>query len=176
MGTYVPLAAMALGGLPTLLLRTVALAALFAGLHQTTKEWTMHRAVFGPLLVVAGVLLGGPLGDSSLAAWAATGLVVGITLLAAYVLALRYDASPIIVAVGTMAVLAQLRDGAQQAFPGALYGGLLGALVTALVTWGVFRAVRSANARAAADWTLTYDLMALAYQDDISRRSADRRG
>ena len=77
----------------------------------------------------------GPLGDSSLAAWAATGLVVGITLLAAYVLALRYDASPIIVAVGTMAVLAQLRDGAQQAFPGALYGGLLGALVT----WGVFR-------------------------------------
>ena len=74
----------------------------------------------------------GPLGDSSLAAWAATGLVVGITLLAAY-------------------VLAQLRDGAQQAFPGALYGGLLGALVTALVTWGVFRAVRSANARAAAD-------------------------
>ena len=149
LGTYLPLLAMGAGGVPGVLLRSLTLTALFAGLHHMTQAWTTRRAAFGPLLVLAGLVLGGSTGEAGAATWLLAGLPVGGMLLVAYVLALRHDMTPTVVAVGTMAALAQVRVGLQQAIPGALVGGLLGAVSVGVVTWWVFRLLRRAHTAAA---------------------------
>ena len=97
------------------------------------------------VLVALGLVLGGT-AAGGVTAWLISGTLSGILLLVLYPYVLRFDLTAIPVGVATMGILAQARQVAMAAYPGAAVGGIL--TIVLLAAAGVFwtSKLRRANA------------------------------
>ena len=71
--------------------------------------------------------------------WAAAGLLVGLLLLAAYVLVFRWDLSPLPLSVAVVVALGALAEGLARPYPGALAGSIIAAALVMVLAWRGFR-------------------------------------
>jgi hypothetical protein len=101
--------------------------------------WTRHRWRTALFLVIGGALAGAGTPGPDLAPWLAGGAVVGVFLLAAYALVLRWDLAPLPIAVVTMSVLAALAVGFADPYPGAVAGGAAAVVLGGGCAWPVWR-------------------------------------
>ena len=85
--------------------------------------------------------------------WLLAGAITAAALLLAHVTLLRFDLSMVPIALGTMAAVGALAQGAQRAYPGALTGSIAAVVLAALVGWWWFAALRRARARVASTAT-----------------------
>jgi hypothetical protein len=148
LGTYVPMVARLVDGIPALLLRSITLLALLTAIEDFSDGWTKRRPLYGLLLIAAGALLGAPADDLSFAEWLPIGVSVGVALLLAFVFVLRDDLSLVPIAIATTIALAQLRNALLAGTPAAPFGSFIGALLTLWAGWwmvGLLRGARSAT-------------------------------
>ncbi len=138
-----PVLSEALAQISGVLTPAAVLLAVFATVRDATLGWARRRWGFGALLFLFGAL-GGNLGNgATLGLWLVQAAVSGLIFLGAYVFVLRYDLTPVPIAVGTMSVLAGLRTTMLNAYPGAVVGGLAALALAAATAWLWYRALRS---------------------------------
>ena len=131
-GASSPLLGAALGPVSGLLTTTLFLLLVCTVTARWTVGWTRRTRLFSLLFVLLGFL--GATGTSrGIIAWVASGLVVGVLLLGAYRLVLRYDLTVLPVAVATLLILGQARHVAFEAYPGAVAGRIGAIVVLALI-------------------------------------------
>jgi hypothetical protein len=89
--------------------------------------------------MTGGALAGAGTPGPDLGRWLAGGAVVGIFLLAAYALVLRWDLAPLPIAVVTMSVLAALAAGFADPYPGAAAGAVAAVVLGGSCAWRAWR-------------------------------------
>jgi hypothetical protein len=133
---YVPVLGVALSPLfPSLITPAAFLLLAFTAIRSWTRGWTRLQGSFYAVLFILGWLLGGSVSGGVLG-WVVSGALAGILLLILYPYVLRYDLTVIPVGVATLAILAQARQVAMAAYPGAVVGGILA--IVLLAAAGVF--------------------------------------
>jgi len=133
---YVPTLSAALSPLfPSLITPAAFLLLSFTAIGHWTRGWTRNQASFSVVLVALGLVLGGT-AASGITGWLVSGALSGVLLLVLYPYVLRYDLTVIPIGVATMGILAQVRQVAMAAYPGAVAGGILAIIVLAAA--GVF--------------------------------------
>jgi hypothetical protein len=138
---FVPLIAAVTNPAVTTLARTTLLLLMVSIATRMTSDWTHRRALAGVLIVVLGALLGDVGSTRSPAVWAAFAVATGALLLIAYVWVFRHDARAVPAAVATAATLETIREGAAQAYPGALGGAVIAVGLIWLVAYAWMRAL-----------------------------------
>jgi hypothetical protein len=144
--TMVPAAALPLATIASIVTRSAALAVILAAADRMSQGWTTHRWRTALFLVIGGILAGAGTPGPDLGRWLAGGTFVGLFLLAAYALVLRWDLAPLPIAVATMSVLAALADGFADPYPAAAAGGLAAAVLGGGCAWLAWRSVHSRSA------------------------------
>jgi hypothetical protein len=137
--TIVPVAAAPLAAIFSLGARTAVVALVFTAADRISDGWSVHRTWAAALLVGTGLLLGAGAPGARILPWAAAGLLVGLLLLAAYVLVFRWDVSPLPLSVAVVVALGALAEGLTRPYPGALAGSILAAALVIVVAWRGFR-------------------------------------
>jgi MFS family permease len=130
--TLVPVAALPLAAIFSFVSRTILLALLFTATNRLSEHWTVDRGRAAALLLGTGLLLGGGAPGPDLLRWAVGGLLVGLLILAAYIVVFRWDLAPLPVAVAVVSALSALHNGVARPYPGALAGGMLAAVAIGL--------------------------------------------
>jgi hypothetical protein len=87
------------------------------------------------LLVLFGFIIAGVRGIDAVPAWLGSGLILGVLLSLAYVIALRFSIGSILVAVGVLQLLGIVRQGAFAGYPNAVIGAAIAFIVTAAAAW-----------------------------------------
>jgi hypothetical protein len=145
LGTTLPMLKIALDPITALLTRTAVLTAALAAIEHVTRGWTQRRVPVVIFLAIVGLLSGGLPVGSHLVGWVLSGVVLGVALIAAYTLLLRFDLTIVPIALGTLAIVSTLARGIERAHPGALGGSALAALLLGATAWWWFRALRRAR-------------------------------
>ncbi|HEV3140468.1 MAG TPA: hypothetical protein VGY57_08140, partial [Vicinamibacterales bacterium] len=141
-GTYVPFLAASLAPIAASLSRIVVILLIVAAANRMTTFWTRRRALAGVLLFVIAGLLGASAPAQGVGAWIVSATAAGGLFVAAYLLVLRHDLSLVPIAVAAMTVIGAVREGAMQAYGGALPGSMVGALAVAAIGYVWFAALR----------------------------------
>jgi hypothetical protein len=137
--TIVPAAALPLATIASIVTRSAALAVILAAADRLSEGWTRHRWRTALFLMIGGALAGAGTPGPDLGRWLAGGAVVGIFLLAAYALVLRWDLAPLPIAVVTMSVLAALAAGFADPYPGASAGAVAAVVLGGSCAWRAWR-------------------------------------
>ena len=137
--TILPVAAAPLAAIFSLGARTVVVALVFSAADRISDGWSVHRAWACALLVGTGLLLGAGAPGARVLPWAAAGLLVGLLLLAAYVLVFRWDLSPLPLSVAVVIAVGALAEGLARPYPGALAGSIIAAALVLVLGWRGFR-------------------------------------
>jgi hypothetical protein len=131
--SQIPWLATGLGPIAGWITGTTLMLLVVTLVHAATKGWSCRRLPFSILLVLLGLVLVGKDGIETIPLWLASGLGAGVVLWAAYVTILRFNMALLPVAMATFSILATLRQGALNAFPGAVTGSVIAALLTAVL-------------------------------------------
>ncbi len=132
-GTIVPLIAAALEPISSWITSATLVMLMLGLVHAVSRGWTRARVPLAALLVVAGLILAGSAGVETVPAWLAAGVAVGVLLLAAYLLVLRFHLALVPVAAAAVAILGALHEGVLGTYPGALAGSVVAALLVAVL-------------------------------------------
>lgn len=135
-----PAVTAATGPLESWLMGTALMLAVVAAVTAFTEGWRRRRTAASALLLALGLVVAGSDGVESLPRWLAEGLLIGLVLLAAWVVVLRHRPALVPLATGAGAILGALRQAVVAPFPGAAGGAFAGAvLVLAAAVWWVTR-------------------------------------
>jgi hypothetical protein len=137
--TLVPIFAAALTPVSQFITQTLLLFVVLRAAAHKPRWW--------PLLIVFGLILAGSSAIETISSWLIAGLGVGLGLSIAFRLVFRHIPAMIVLTTAVLGILATLRDGAQQAYPGALPGSIAGIVLICLAAWAWFRAVVPAPGR-----------------------------
>jgi hypothetical protein len=116
---------------------TQATVALFvvALVHRFTRGWMRKKPLAVVLMVSFGFVVTGMQGIDAIPAWLGSGLILGLLLSMAYLVALRFSISSTLIAVGVLQLLNVARQGAYAAYPNAVLGAAVAFIVTAGTIW-----------------------------------------
>jgi hypothetical protein len=89
--------------------------------------------------VLVGIALAGSSSIETISGWLILGIASGIALMLAYKFVFRHQPEVLLIAAGTVVILATIRDGVQGMYPLALAGSIAGALLVALTARIWFR-------------------------------------
>ncbi len=147
-----PALAAALGPLESWLMGTALLLVVVAAVNAVTEGWRRRRGAAAALLLALGPVVAGSEGVESLPRWLAEGLLIGLLLLAVWVLVLRHRPALVPLATAAGAILGALRQAVVAPFPGAAGGAFAGAvLVLAASIWWMARIGSDAAPRPGSD-------------------------
>ena len=136
-GASWPLLAAALGPISSWVTGTVLILAAAAVLQAATSGWQKRTGLFSVVIVALGLVFAGSGAVETIPLWLAEGLVMGLVLLAAWVLAVRHHPAivPLVTAAG--AVLTAVERFIVGAYPGAAVGSVIAAVLIILlaVVW-----------------------------------------
>jgi hypothetical protein len=112
---------------------TTSLFALlvFTVIGRRTGGWTARKGAAGAAVVLLG-LLATSNDPARPLTWLLSGLVIGVALLAGWVLVLRFDLAALPAAMAAATILAQVRLAVVGAFPGARLGAAVAIVLLAL--------------------------------------------
>lgn len=142
MNSYVPLLGMILSPLAGYLLESITILLIFIALNRGTRHWSARRIPSSLLLIVLGFAVAGSASVETVSSWVLQGMILGCTLLACYLLVLRFQSEAAVPAVGVFVSLNLVKQAVASAYPMVLPGALLGLLLVML-------AVRLAHRRIA---------------------------
>jgi hypothetical protein len=108
---------------------------VLAFVHAVSRGWSRARLPLGLLLVVAGLVLAGSQGMTSLPRWLGAGLAMGVVLLIAYAVVLRHHLALVPAAAAGLVMLEVVREGGIGAYPGALVGSIVAVLLIVVAAW-----------------------------------------
>jgi hypothetical protein len=128
-----PIVASAMQPLGNFFLEAVFLLLVIVAVDRFTLGWTKRRALFSILLVLAVLVFSGR-SVESVPFWLLSGMIGGVVVLLAYLLAFRYEPALIPPAVGSIAILGALRQAMVNAHPAAIPGAALGLLIVAAIS------------------------------------------
>jgi hypothetical protein len=131
-GATIPLFEVALAPMVQFVLRTAFLVLVFGALDRISNRWTCRRMPTTLALLALGLSLGGLNPNRDILSWLIQGVVIGMALLAAYILLIRFEPALIPLAVGMFHTLSILEQGLHRAFTAALPGAGLAAI---LIIW-----------------------------------------
>jgi hypothetical protein len=150
-GTMNPIFQVAIDPLTRVLMASAIMLPALILVDQVTSAWTRRRLAGVAILVVIGFAAGGVPAGASTSGWVAGAAIMAAALVIGYVTLLRFDLTTVPMALGTMAAIGALVQGAQRAYPGALIGSLAASLLAIIIGWRCTLALRRARARIAAD-------------------------
>jgi len=118
---------------------------ILGAVHRLTDAWSARRLLFGILLIVIGFVITGMRGPDSGSSWLFSGAVVGVALLASYLLVVRFSLQVVLIAVGVGQVLAAVKHGITAPFPGNVAGTGVGIILVGAGTlvWTAFFSKRN---------------------------------
>jgi hypothetical protein len=137
-GTFLPVLALMLAPIAQFALTTALLGFVFGGVNIATRGWTRHRIGFMAALALFGMAAGVLRANAlwvGLPAVLVTAVLYAGFFLAASRWVLRFDLSPIPVAVGTLLVMESTKGAWMHPFPGSAAGYVLAALVACALAW-----------------------------------------
>ena len=130
-----------LSSVPPFVTQVAVVMLIVAGLDRMTSRWTRRRAAASVAVLMLGVAVAGASPEVTWNGHLLRGVLLGVTLLGAYVMLWRHDASLTPITVATVAgvdhVEAMLRGGDRVAAWGSLGSVLIIALVAGLWWWGL---------------------------------------
>jgi len=129
--TYIPLAAAALSPVGGFFTQTLILFMVVYALNR--------RPNVAGVWVLVGIALAGSSSIETISGWLILGIASGIALMLAYKFVFRHQPEVLLIAAGTVVILATIRDGVQGMYPLALAGSIAGALLVALTARIWFR-------------------------------------
>jgi membrane protease YdiL (CAAX protease family) len=124
-----PWLAAGLGPIVGLITTTAMLLLVVALIHAATRGWSCRQVPFSILLVLLGLVLVGSEGAETIPLWLASGLGAGMVLWVAYVTVLRFNMALLPLALATATILATVRQGILNAYPGAITGSVIAVLL-----------------------------------------------
>lgn len=124
-GTYIPVFASGLHPLSRYIATTTLVLIIFIAMDRFTQGWSRRKGLFFFILIIIGVTFAGYGSIDSIVYWLELGLVLGMILLFAYQIVLRFHLSLVPLMVAVMFILNELRQGIYQAHPAALPGSIL---------------------------------------------------
>jgi hypothetical protein len=135
-GDSVPLLAAALGPLSSWITGTAFFLLVIATIQSITDGWRRRQLVTSALVIGLGLVMTGSEGVESIPLWLLEGALMGLVMLAVWVLVLRHHPALTPLATAAGAALAALTDALIGAYPGAAAGSVIGALlVLAAAVW-----------------------------------------
>jgi hypothetical protein len=146
-GTFVPIVQTSLDPLPRVLMASAVLLSAILTVDRFTDGWTRRRVLGAAFLLVVGFAAGGTPAGISAGGWLIAGAITGAALAISYITLLRLDPTMVPLAIGIMAAVGALGQGAQRAYPGALVGSVVAAIVATLMGVWWFRILRRARAK-----------------------------
>ncbi len=135
LGTSVPAIDPLLDTLMGFLTQSTIALLLFAAAHRFTNGWTTRKPLFGPVLVVIGLVVAGSRSVDSLSSWLVAGLTLGIVFLVSSRYVLRHGIALVLIAVGVLQLLQAVKEGIIGSHPAALWGAAIAAVVTTTVIY-----------------------------------------
>jgi hypothetical protein len=151
LGTYIPLLVRILDPVAGYLTQATVALFVIALVHRFTRGWMKRKPLSFLLMVLFGLVVTGMQGVDAIPAWLGSGLILGLLLSMAYLVALRFSISSTLIAVGVLQLLNIARQGAYAAFPGAVLGAAVAFIVTAAAIWFWYEKM----AGAAPNWSPT---------------------
>lgn len=134
-GTYVPALATALSPLVLYIVQTALLLFVFAAVDRLTHRWRARKILFSILLVFFGLVIAGLRSVETLPSWFLSGLITGGLLLVIYIFLLQFYLMLVPLAVATIAILSELKQGIDPAYPGVRLGVLLAIVLIGLMAF-----------------------------------------
>jgi len=135
-GDSVPLLAAALGPLSSWITGTAFFLLVIATIQSITDGWRRRQLVTSALVIGLGLVMTGSEGVESIPLWLLEGALMGLVMLAVWVLVLRHHPALTPLATAAGAALAALTDALIGAYPGAAAGSVIGTLlVLAAAVW-----------------------------------------
>ncbi len=129
-GAAIPLFEVALAPIVQFVLRTAFLVLVFDALDRFSNRWTRRKMLTALGLLALGLSLGALNPTRDITSWLIQGTVIGLALLAGYILLIRFEPALIPLAVGMFHTLVIVEQGLHNAFTAALPGaGLAGILI-----------------------------------------------
>lgn len=128
-----PIVASAMQPLGNFFLEAVFLVLVIVAVDRFTQGWTRKRALFSILLVLTVLVFSGRSVDS-VPFWFLSGIIGGVVVLLAYLVAFRYEPALIPPAVGSIAILGALRQAMIHVHPAAIPGAVLALLIVAAIS------------------------------------------
>jgi hypothetical protein len=135
LGTYVPIIDTVLDTVVGFLTQSTITLFLFAAIQHFTDGWIKRRALFGPALVLLGLVIAGSRSIETISSWLLVGFTLGFLFFVSYLLVLRFSTPVILIAVGVTHILSVLRQGFYGSYPGAVLGGTAAAIVTGIAMY-----------------------------------------
>jgi hypothetical protein len=86
------------------------------------------------VLILLGLVVAGS-NIETLPSWLLSGVVLGVLLTAGYTFLLRHQPELLPIAIGTIAILAALKEGLRQAYPASLPGAITASILIATAAW-----------------------------------------
>jgi hypothetical protein len=126
LGTFLPLADMAADAWSGYLQLALYGSLLFAFVHKLSGQWSRKRILAGFSLFLFGFAVAGGKGIEVISAWLAAGAIMGIVLLAVYLLVLRYCMPALFPGLALLQSLALLKHSVQSPMHLGMAGHLAG--------------------------------------------------
>jgi membrane protease YdiL (CAAX protease family) len=144
-GTYLPLLEVGLDPVGGFIMQTTLLLFIFAAVDHSTNSWSQRKALFSALFIVLGLIFAGARSVETIPFWLASGLVMGVILLGAYLFVFRFHLALVPLAMGVMTVLGVLKQGIYQSIPAALPGALIAIALIGLFAFYWFKKLAGEN-------------------------------
>jgi hypothetical protein len=132
---YVPLLVRILDPVADYLTQATIALFVVALVHRFTRGWMKRKPIAVLLMVLFGFVVTGMQGIEAIPAWLGSGLILGLLLSMAYLVALRFSISSTLIAVGVLQLLNIARQGAYAAYPDAVLGAAVAFILTAAAIW-----------------------------------------
>lgn len=141
-GTFVPILSAALQPFSTYIQITALLLLLYAGVDRFSDGWRVRKTLVTFAMSLMGLALVGSTAPNGMVEWLLGGSLVGLSMLAAYLMILRHDLTLIPLAVGAGLLLATVRQGAMESYSTALPGAILGSILIMITACIWFRSLQ----------------------------------
>lgn len=142
-GTYIPIIAPGFHLVPQYVADTTVLLIILVAVDRFTRGWTERKGLISFLLILTGVVIAGSGSIDSPGFWLASGVVLGLLLLLAYHVVLKYHIAFIPLATAGMAILTAVREASYQAHPASLPGSVLAVVLTGFFSIYWFKSLQT---------------------------------
>ncbi len=133
LSSFIPILGVGFNPLTGYIIGTTLFLLIFTAIARFSKGWTQRKILFSILLILLIFIITGA-SVNSLRFWLFSGLLTGIIYLLAYLFVFRFQLALVPLALGSVAVLGELKQGILNAHPSAIPGAILAIILIVLIS------------------------------------------
>jgi hypothetical protein len=141
LSTWAPIADHLLSPWSAVINRSVIAFFVILAINRLSSGWTRRKLVSLLLLLLAAFAIAGGRAPESVGGWLLAGAIVSVLAIAAYLVVLSVVPEAMLVAVGTVQILALMRNGLSGSYPFSVLFAVVAGISTVAATYVVYRSV-----------------------------------